>query len=67
MSKKKNQVRGLISLGTAAASATSAFSGVRTARENGDKLTMVNAAASAVVAVTGALLAVRTLRKGGKK
>ncbi|MDI5979055.1 hypothetical protein [Amycolatopsis magusensis] len=67
MSKKKNQVRGLIALGTAAASATSAFSGVRTARENGDKLTMVNAAASAVVAVTGALLAVRTLRKGGKK
>ncbi|MBN6033735.1 MULTISPECIES: hypothetical protein [unclassified Amycolatopsis] len=64
---KKNQIRGLIALGTSAASATSAFSGVRKAREDKDKLTMVNAVASAVVAITGALLAVRTLRKDGKK
>ncbi len=50
----------------AVAAAASAFSTLRTARGDKDKLAFANAAANIAVAVTAAALAVRGLRKDGK-
>ena len=47
--------------------ATSAVTSLKTARTDKDKLLLANAIASIAVAVTGALIAVRSLKKGGKK
>jgi uncharacterized membrane protein YeaQ/YmgE (transglycosylase-associated protein family) len=60
------KARGLLGLVGAVAAATSAFSTLRTAKGDKDKLALANAVASIVVAITGAALAVRGLRKDGK-
>ncbi|MEU5695153.1 hypothetical protein [Actinosynnema sp. NPDC020468] len=60
------KARGILSLLGAAGAATSAFSTLKSARGKNDRLALVNAAASILVAVTGAALAVRGLRKDGK-
>ncbi|GAA2663009.1 MULTISPECIES: hypothetical protein [Actinosynnema] len=57
--------RGLFGLLSAVAAAASAFSTLRAARGDGDKLALVNAAGSILVAVTGAAMAVRAYRKDG--
>ena len=61
-----NQVRGLFRLAGSVSSAASAFSTVRSARDKKDTLVLINAGASTVAAITGVLLAVRKLRKGGE-
>ena len=66
MSRSK-QIATLIGLAGAAGSASNAVSGMRAAKEDKDTLVLVNAAASAVVAITGALLVVRKLRKDAGK
>ncbi|TDP98081.1 hypothetical protein [Labedaea rhizosphaerae] len=60
---KKNQ--GVFGLISAASAGASAFSSLRTVKKTGDKLTLANAIASLLVAVTGALLAVRSMREKG--
>jgi hypothetical protein len=45
-------------------SAVRAVRGLRGIRQEKDKVVLVNALASAVVAITGMLIAVRVLRKG---
>ncbi|ONI83311.1 hypothetical protein ALI22I_32770 [Saccharothrix sp. ALI-22-I] len=60
------RARGILALVGAAGAATSAFSTLKSARGKNDKLALVNAAASILVAITGAALAVRGLRKDGK-
>jgi hypothetical protein len=46
--------------------ATSAVASLKRARTDKDKLLLANAIASILVAITGALLAVRSLKKGEK-
>ncbi|MFD1146123.1 hypothetical protein [Saccharothrix hoggarensis] len=58
--------RAVLSLVGAAGAATSAFSALKSARGKNDKLALVNAVAGILVAITGAALAVRGLRKDGK-
>ncbi|MFI9009424.1 hypothetical protein ACIGNX_19560 [Actinosynnema sp. NPDC053489] len=60
------KARTILALVGAAGAATSAFSTLKSARGRNDKLALVNAAAGIVVAITGAALAARGLRKGGK-
>jgi len=60
------RVRTVLALVGAAGAATSAFSTLKSARGKNDKLALANAAASILVAITGAALAVRGLRKDGK-
>ncbi|MFT7840039.1 hypothetical protein Q5530_28185 [Saccharothrix sp. BKS2] len=60
------RARPFLSLVGAAGAATSAFSTLKSARGKNDKLALANAAASILVAITGAALAARDLRKGGK-
>jgi hypothetical protein len=57
------KLRGAFGIVGAVTAATSAVTGFRTARQDKDKLALANAIASILVAVTGALLAVRTIRK----
>ncbi|MFD4674712.1 hypothetical protein ACFWNN_33660 [Lentzea sp. NPDC058450] len=57
------KARGILGLAGAVAGAAGAFSGFRNARAKNDKLALANAIASIVVALTGAALAVRALRK----
>ncbi|MBM7813287.1 hypothetical protein [Saccharothrix algeriensis] len=57
--------RAVLALVGAVGAATSAFSTLKSARGKKDGLALVNAVASILVAVTGAALAVRGLRKGG--
>jgi hypothetical protein len=57
------KARGLLGLAGAVAGAVGAFSGFKAARAKKDKLALANAIASIAVAVTGAALAVRALRK----
>jgi len=59
------KARGIFGLLGAAAAAASAFSTLRTARGDKDKLAVANAVANVAVAITGAALAVRGLRKDG--
>ncbi|GAB2819762.1 hypothetical protein [Lentzea nigeriaca] len=61
MSIKK--ARSLFGLAGAVAGAVGAFSGLKAAREKKDKLALANAIAGIAVAITGAALAVRALRK----
>jgi hypothetical protein len=60
------KARTVLALVGAAGAATSAFSTLKSARGKKDKLALVNAAASILVAITGAALAARGLRKDGK-
>ncbi|GAA3686938.1 hypothetical protein C8D87_111290 [Lentzea atacamensis] len=57
------KARGFLGLAGAVAGAVGAFSGFKAARAKKDKLALANAIASIAVAVTGAALAVRALRK----
>ncbi|WP_434439828.1 hypothetical protein [Lentzea sp. E54] len=57
------KARGLLGLAGAVAGAVGAFSGFKAARAKNDKLALANAIASIAVAITGAALAVRALRK----
>ncbi|MET9225086.1 hypothetical protein [Lentzea guizhouensis] len=57
------KARGLFGLAGAVVGAVGAFSGLKVAREKKDKLALANAIASFVVAITGAALAARALRK----
>ncbi|MDX3656414.1 hypothetical protein PV646_03755 [Streptomyces sp. ID05-26A] len=57
------KARGFLGLAGAVAGAVGAFSGFKSARANKDKLALANAIASIAVAVTGAALAARALRK----
>jgi uncharacterized membrane protein (DUF4010 family) len=61
------KMRGVFGLVSSATAATHAVSGFRSAREDRDKLALVNAIASIVVAISGALLAVRAMREDGEK
>ena len=60
--KKMKGAFGVVSSVTAA---TGAVTSLKQARTDRDKLLLANAIASIAVAVTGALLAIRSLRKGG--
>ncbi|OLR91620.1 hypothetical protein [Actinokineospora bangkokensis] len=60
--KSTTKTKGLFGVISSVAAATSAANGLRSARADGDKLALVNALGSAVVAVTGLLLAARALR-----
>ena len=60
------KVRGAFGIVGAVTAATSAITSLKTARADKDKLLLANAIASIAVAVTGALLAIRSLRKGGQ-
>jgi hypothetical protein len=64
---KANQARGLFGLLTSLGGAVGAAASVRAAKNKQDKLLLVNAAASALAAITGVLLAVRKWRKEGRK
>jgi hypothetical protein len=63
MSSKKllRSAFGMVGSVTAAASA---FTSLRSARHKKDRLLLANALASVAVAITGALIAVRAMRKG---
>ncbi|GGP46928.1 hypothetical protein [Saccharothrix coeruleofusca] len=60
------KTRGVFGLLSAGASAASAFSSLKAARGDKDKLALANALGSAIVAITGLALAIRAMRKDGK-
>lgn len=60
--KKMKGAFGIVGSVTAA---TSAVTSLKTARADKDKLLLANAIASIAVAITGALIALRALKKGG--
>jgi hypothetical protein len=62
---KKRKLRGVFSIVGSVTAATSAATSLRRARAEKDRLLLANAVASIAAAVTGALLAVRRLRKEG--
>ena len=62
---KKRKLRGVFSIVGSATAATSAVTSLKRARADRDRLLLANAVASIAVAVTGALLAIRRLRKEG--
>jgi hypothetical protein len=62
--KKMKGAFGIVGSVTAA---TSAITSLKTARADKDKLLLANAIASIAVAITGALIAVRALKKDGDK
>ncbi|SDC62509.1 hypothetical protein [Actinokineospora iranica] len=57
--------KGAFGIVSSVAAASSAANGLRTARQDNDKLALVNALGSILVAVTGLLIAARAFR-GGK-
>lgn len=62
--KKMKGAFGVVSSVTAA---TGAVTSLKRARADKDRLLLANAIASILVAITGALIAVRALKKGGDK
>jgi hypothetical protein len=62
MSKVK-QIRGLVGLAASISGLAGAAAGIRAAKDKRDALLVVNAAASALAAITGVLLAIRKLRE----
>jgi hypothetical protein len=60
-----NRARGLFGLVASVGGVVGAALGVRAAKDKQDKLLLVNAAASALAAITGLLPALRKLRKEG--
>ena len=60
------KAKGLFGIVSAVAAGAGAFSSFKTAREDNDKLALANAIASIAVAITGAALAVRGLRRDDK-
>jgi hypothetical protein len=61
------KMRVLFSLATSAIAAANAVSDVREAKRDRDTLALTNAVANILAMVTGAALAVRTLRRGEEK
>ena len=61
------KMRVLFSLVTSAIAAVNAMSDVREAKRDRDTLALTNAVANILAMITGAALAVRTLRKGEEK
>jgi hypothetical protein len=61
------KVKGAFGIVGSVTAATSAVTSLKNAREDKDKLLLANAIASIAVAITGALIAVRALKKGGDK
>jgi hypothetical protein len=61
------KLRLLFSLTTSAIAAVNAVSDVREAKRERDRLALTNAVANILAMLTGAALAVRTLRRGEKK
>ena len=57
------KARGLIGLVGSVFGAVSAVHGFRNARRDQDKLLLVNASASILVAITGVALTIRSIRK----
>ncbi|MCE7007861.1 hypothetical protein LWC34_34325 [Kibdelosporangium philippinense] len=57
------KARGLLGLVGSVFGAVSAVQGFRNARKDKDKLLLVNASASILVAITGVLLTIRSIRK----
>ncbi|GAA4413690.1 hypothetical protein ACFQV2_30010 [Actinokineospora soli] len=62
MAQKK--VKGAFGIVSSVAAATSAVNTLKTARADKDKLALVNALGSILVAITGVLIAIRVLRDG---
>jgi hypothetical protein len=60
------KMKGAFGVVTSVSAATGAVTSFRKARTDKDRLLLANAVASIAVAITGALLAVRSLRKGGR-
>ena len=59
------KVKGLFGLAASVGGAVGAVAGIRAAKDKQDKLLLVNAGASGLAAITGVLLAVRSMRKEG--
>jgi hypothetical protein len=57
------KIRGVLGLAGSVFGAVSAVQGFRNARKDKDKLLLVNASASILVAITGVLLTIRAIRK----
>jgi hypothetical protein len=57
------KIRGVLGLAGSVFGAVSAVQGFRNARKDKDKLLLLNASASILVAVTGVLLTIRAVRK----
>jgi hypothetical protein len=62
---KIKRVKGAFGVVSSVTAATGAVTSFRKARTDKDRLLLANAIASIAVAITGALLAIRSLRKGG--
>ncbi|RZS39071.1 hypothetical protein EV193_104282 [Herbihabitans rhizosphaerae] len=63
--KSDKKMRGAFGAARSVLAASNAVAGIKKAKQDNDKLVLANAVASVAVAITGALIAVRTLRKGG--
>jgi hypothetical protein len=63
---KVKRVKGAFGVVTSVTAATGAVTSLKKARTDRDRLLLANAVASIAVAITGALLAIRSLRKGGR-
>jgi hypothetical protein len=61
------KMKGAFGVVSSVTAATSAVTSLKRARTDRDRLLLANAIASVAVAITGALLAVRSLRKGGRE
>jgi hypothetical protein len=61
----RKKIKGAFGVVGSVTAATGAVTSLKQARTDRDKLLLANAIASIAVAVTGALLAIRSLRKGG--
>jgi hypothetical protein len=62
-----SKVKEIFGLAASVAGAAGAVTSVRAAKDKQDKLLLANAGASALAAITGVLLALRSLRQGGLK
>jgi hypothetical protein len=60
------KTKGLFGLIGSVTAATSAVSSLRRARTDKDRLLLANAIASMLVAITGAAIAIRSAKKGGR-
>jgi hypothetical protein len=61
-----NKLRGILGVAGSVFGAVSAVKALQTAKQDKDKLLLVNAVASILTAVTGVLLAIRSARKDDK-
>jgi hypothetical protein len=66
MSQTK-KLKGAFGLVGSVTAATGAVANLRKSRAENDRLLLANAVASILVAITGVLIAVRSLKKGGEE